>query len=142
MVMQRWDPFRGLRRIDTPANRFWRGFGVGDELAGGVLPVDVVQEDDDVVVRASLPGVKPEDIEVTIEEGRLTIKAEGKAEHEEGHGSYLIRERRAGRFHRALRLPDSLETDKAETRYEDGVLTITFPKMESRKAKRLEIKAT
>ena len=142
MVLERWDPFKELRRIEGAMNRRWRGFGVGGPIVRWAVPLDVVQDDDSIVVHASLPGVKPEDIQVTIEDGVLTIGNEAKSEHKEGNGNYLLRERRSGRFQRTLRLPDTVDTEKAEPHYENGVVTITFPKVESKKAKRLEIKAS
>ena len=106
------------------------------------MPLDVVQEGDNILVHASLPGVKPKDIQVTIENEVLTIAGETRTDHEERNGNYLMRERRVGKFHRSQRLPDTVDTEKAETRYEDGVLTVTFPKVESKRAKRLEVKVT
>lgn len=141
MLLQRRDPFADYRRVNYLANRFWRRQGVGEEISAWAVPLDVVKQDDEVAIHASLPGVKPEDVEVTIEDGVLKINVEGKSESEEQNGNYVIRERRTGKFHRTLRLPDSLDADKAETRYADGVLTITFPKVEAQKAKRLEITA-
>ncbi len=140
MVLQRRDPFRDLRRIENTMDRFWRGFGA-HEAGGWAVPLDVVQDGDSIVIHGTLPGVKAEDISVTIDEGVLEIKAESKTDHEKQNGNYLIRERRAGKFHRVIRLPDSVDADKAETRYEDGVLTVTLPKVEARKAKVLEVKA-
>ena len=87
-----------------------------------------------------MPGVEPEDIKVTIEEGLLIIEGDTRTGHEERDGNYLMRERRAGKFRRSLRLPKTVDTDKVESRYEQGVLTITFPKVESKRARRLEIK--
>ena len=141
MLLQRWDPFRDMRRMDNLANRFWRAYGVGDETAAQALPLDVVQHEEDVVVRASLPGVKTDDVEITVEDGVLTITTADESQPEEQDGRYLVRERRSGKYHRALRLPDTVDADKAQTQYVDGVLTITFPKVEAKKAKRLEIKA-
>ena len=141
MLLQRWDPFRDMRRMDNLANRFWRAYGVGDETAAQALPLDVVQHEEDVVVRASLPGVKTDDVEITVEDGVLTITTADESQPEEQDGRYLVRERRSGKYHRALRLPDTVDADKAETQYVDGVLTISFPKVEAKKAKRLEIKA-
>ena len=104
---------------------------------GWAAPVDVVRQGEDVVVRASLPGIDPDDIRVTLEEDLLTIRGEAK---EEGENGYLMRERRTGSFYRAIRLPDSVDAEKAETLYENGVLSITFPQLEAKKAKQLEIK--
>tara|TARA_B100000315_G_scaffold30301_1_gene25732 strand:+ start:275 stop:703 length:429 start_codon:yes stop_codon:yes gene_type:complete len=140
MVLIRRHPFNQVRRIERGTDRFWRGLGVGEAVEGWALPLDVTHEGDNVVVQASLPGVKPEDIDVTVEDGVLSIKAETGAESEESNGGYLLRERRTGKFLRSLRLPDSVDADQAEPKYENGVLTVTFPKIEAKKAKRLEIK--
>ncbi|MEE8517683.1 MAG: Hsp20/alpha crystallin family protein [Dehalococcoidia bacterium] len=144
MTLERWDPFRELRRMEETVDRRWRGFGpraggpTGDVYAWGI-PLDVVREGDDVVVHASLPGVKPGDVNVTIEENVLTISGTSDSETETSEASYLLRERRTGSFRRTLRLPDSVDADGATSAYEAGVLTITLPKSEQAKAKRLTI---
>ena len=144
MMLARWDPFGEFRRKDRAMSRLWPGFrftGVVGGVDSWAVPLDVVKEGDNIVVRASLPGVGPEDIQVTVEDGLLTIKGEYKTQNEERKGEYLMREHRTGTFHRAVRMPDTVDTDKAESSHEHGVLTITFPKVEGKKAKRLEIKA-
>ena len=147
MILQRWDPFAEMRRFhhtfnrDTFNRRAW-GFPTASTSAFDRrwhIPLDAVEEGDNLVLRASVPGVKPEDIEVTIEDGVLSIKTESKEETEGKEGGYLMRERRSGSFHRSVRLPESVDPDKAESGYENGVLTITLPKTEAKKAKRLEI---
>ena len=144
MVLQRWYPLAEIRRRDDVANRLWRGLGIGgyaSEYVGeGTLPLDVEEGDDILTVRASLPGVAPEDIQVTTEDGVLTIAAESAADGETSEGSYLIKERRSGSFRRSLRLPDNVEAEKAESAYEHGVLTISLPKQEAKKARRVEVK--
>ena len=87
-----------------------------------------------------MPGVAPSDIHVSIEDDVLTIKGETASHFENSEGSYLMRERRNGSFHRSLRLPDTVDHDKAEPHYEHGVLTITLPKAEAKKAKHFEVK--
>ena len=144
MLMQRWNPFVDVRRMEESLDRLWRGFGVGPRLSGhGLrswgLPVDVADEGDTVVVRASLPGVEPDAIHVTTEENVLTIGAEAKGGEEHENGRYLVRERRAGALHRSLLLPDTVDADKAESTCENGVLTITFPKVEAKKARELKV---
>ena len=133
-----------LRGTEDIVNRFWRGFNgrtwAYRRLDERVLPLDVKEEEDNIVVRASLPGVRPEDIQVTTENGVLTIKAESQAEGETTEDGYLIRERRSGAFHRSIRLPDTVDADQADSSYENGVLTISLPKQEAKKAKRLEVK--
>ena len=148
MVLTRWDPLYEIRRARRLANRRWAGFPTFAAVAGYFdgaerqdwsIPLDIVRNGDNVTVKASLPGVKPEDIDVTIEDGVLTIKADTNVEEEREDGGYEVRERRAGSFHRSLRLSDHVDTDKVEPRYENGVLTITLPVAESKKAKHLTV---
>ena len=147
MALVRWDPFAEMRRFHNYFDRnHFDGRRPGSFVTGHhaiknswYIPLDAVEEGDDLLVRASVPGVKPEDIEVTIEDGILSIKGETKDEHEVKDGEYLMRERRSGSFHRSVRLPDTVDADKAETGYENGVLTIKLPKVEAKKAKRLEV---
>ena len=142
MVLQRGNPFSDLRRMQQDMDRLWRGFmptAEHPEMESWAIPLDVAQEGDNIVVHASLPGVKPDDIQVSIENNVLTIKGETKEEKEHKEGDYLMRERRVGSFHRALRLPDTVDTEKAKPYYEDGVLTVAFPKMESKKSKQLKV---
>ena len=143
MVLTRWDPLFEIRRARRLA-----GFSPSVADRGSVetaknhdwtIPVDIVKDGDSVTVQASLPGVKPEEIDVTIEGGVLTIKADTKADVEREQGGYVVRERRSGSFHRSLRLSEHVDTDKVEPRYENGVLTITLPVAESKKAKHLKV---
>src|SRR5688572_32252532 len=123
MVLRRWEPFRELRQMQENMDRLWRSFGPGEGGAGNVenwaIPLDVVQEGDNIIVKASVPGVKPEDIDVSIENDVLTIKGHSKEEREHREGNYLMRVRYTGSFHRALRLPDTVDFDKAQPHYEN-----------------------
>lgn len=144
MVLTRLYPGSDIRRMEDTVERLWRAFG-GKELGscafnGHAVPIDIEQDDENIIIRASLPGVRPEDINVTSEDDVLTIKAETETESEAKDENYLLRERRMGSFHRSLRLPDTIDTARADSQYENGVLTISFPKQEAKKAKRLEIK--
>jgi HSP20 family protein len=140
MAIQRWDPFRDLRMMDDTVNRLWRGYGgVPAAAEDWNLLLDVVQRDDDIVVKASIPGVKAKDIDVSFEDNVLTIKAEKKSDFTNEKSNYLIRERSYGSFYRALRLPESIDSDKIECGFEDGVLTVTLPKAEEKKKKQLKI---
>jgi HSP20 family protein len=125
-------------------NRGWRPFAGatdGAESEGWAIPLDVVEQAGEILVHASIPGVKPEDMDVSIEDNVLTIKAETKLEQERKEGGFLMRELRTGSFHRSLRLPDSVDADNARTNYENGVLTVTLPKADSKKAKHLLVTA-
>lgn len=145
MTMQHWDPMSEIRRMEDMFNRMWKGRGYGlhdgETFERWGIPMDVIEEPNEIVVKASLPAIKPEDIDVTIEDGVLTLKGETKAEHEEKNKNYLMKERAYGTFYRELRLPQSVDTDKVQTRFENGVLTLNFPKLESKKAKQLKIGA-
>jgi HSP20 family protein len=143
MVLRRWDPLLELRQMQENVDRMWRDIGQERGDAGNVenwaIPLDVVQQGDNIIVKASVPGVNPEDIDVSIENDVLIIRGQTKEEREHQEGNYLMRERRSGSFYRALRLPDTLDSDRAQPHYEHGVLSITFPRMESKRAKRLRI---
>ena len=144
-MMQRRTPFNELRQMQDNMDRMWRRFGTfhhedGSGVEAWAAPLDVVADGDDFVVRASLPGVAPENIQVSIEDNVLTIRGETASHFENAEGNYLMRERRSGSFHRSLRLPDTVDQDNAEPRYEHGVLTITLPKAEARKARQFDVK--
>ena len=111
-------------------------------LAAGApvgLAIDVAETDDAYTVRAELPGVKIDDVEITIENNTLSVAGEKSDRHEESDEAYRLTERRYGRFHRALRLPRRVDADAVEAEYTDGVLTITLPKCETAKARRIEV---
>jgi HSP20 family protein len=143
MVMMRWNPYEELRRMREEMDRRWGGnyptIEGDDEIERWTIPLDVVEEENNLIVHATMPGVKPEDIDVTLEDNIVTIKGKTETEEEHKEGEYLMREHRTGAFHRMLRLPGVVDTEKARTTYENGVLTITFPKAEAKKAKRLNV---
>jgi len=140
MVMQRWDPFRDLRQMDETVNRLWHGFGgVPTGTEDWNISLDVVQRPDEIVVKASVPGVKPETIDLAIEDNILTIRAERKPDFEDEKSVYLIQERPTGSFYRALRLPETVDANKIQSTYENGVLTINLPKAEEKKRKPIRI---
>ncbi len=106
----------------------------------GTLPLDIYETDDSVIVKAAIPGVKAEDIDISVAGDVLTIKAETQEEQEVEADSYLRRERRYGLCRRSVTLPGGLETDKAEADYQNGILTLTFPKAEELKPKTIKVK--
>jgi HSP20 family protein len=140
MVMQRWDPFRDLRQMDESVNRMWRGFGGAPaSTEDWNISLDVVQRPDEIVVKASIPGVKPETIDLAIEDNILTLRADRKPDFEDEKSVYLIQERPTGSFYRALRLPETVDSSKVQSNYENGVLTIILPKAEEKKKKQIKI---
>ncbi len=145
MVLRHWDPFHDLRRMHGELNRYRNGLPAWDgprEPDTWAIPVDVVREGEEIVVHASLPGVDPDDIEVSVEDSILTIKGSTKVSGETEEGKevdYLVKERRTGSFRRTLRLPKTADTDKARRHYDNGVLTVSFPRLESKKVKRIKV---
>lgn len=87
--------------------------------------IDVLTRDGDVVIRAELPGVKQEDVDITLSQGLLTISGKSGEEHEEERGGYYVRERRQGSFRRSISLPEGTDESKIQARFEDGVLEVT-----------------
>ena len=138
-TIQRWDPFRELLGIQDAIGRPWRRSALPTRASSWVLPVDVREDENAFEISASVPGVPKDDIDVAVEHGVLTIQAKtGDADTAAGDG-YLLRERRAGSFYRALRLSDRVDAAAATSRYADGVLTVTVPKLETSKPKRIEV---
>ena len=142
-MLDRHDPFGrglGLRqvmdRLLEDAVVMPRG-GDGQGWAGPVL--NVYEDGDTLVVEAQLPGMKPEDLDINVEQGVLTISGQTTAEEERKERSYLIREHRSGRFSRSLRLPATYDADACQAEFEHGVLRLSFPKSEAAKPRRIQI---
>jgi len=143
MNLVRWEPFADLRYMMDRAFEdsarpvsLRRGFS---EIPS--VPLDMYQTADDVVVKATIPGINPEDVDITITGDVLTIKGEDKVEEEKMDADYFYRERRFGSFTRTINLPADLQTDKAEASFENGVLTLSIPKAEEIKPKQIKVKA-
>ena len=107
-----------------------------------LVALDVYATDDDLVVEANLPGVKPEEVDITVEGNTLTIAGETRSARKDEEGSTLIQEIRRGPFSRTLTLPDGLEADKATATFEDGVLTLRVPKAAQAKPRQIKIAPT
>lgn len=118
-----------------------RGWGFPSEM-GASLPLDVTNTADALVVEAALPGIRPEEVEITVEDGTLTIQAESKTERQETQGETLISEIRRGSMSRTVALPTGLEPDKATATFEHGVLRLTFPRAEAVKPRQIRISPT
>jgi HSP20 family protein len=140
----RWDPFREIADLQSTMDQFFnRGVGrilARENGADSYFPLDLYETEEDVVVKASLPGARPEDVNVSVNGDVLTIKAETKAESEEKQPNYYRQERRFGVMQRALQLPVRVDADKANADFEHGVLTLHLPKAEEARPKTIEIK--
>ena len=108
---------------------------------GVALPLDVHETADDIVVSAALPGVKAEDVDITITGQNLVLRGEMKADESVERDQYLYSERRFGSFSRSIQLPVRVEGDKADATFEDGVLTLRIPKAEEVKPRQIRIQA-
>ena len=112
-----------------------------EEMAGSLTPrMDVVERDGEFVVRTDLPGIKKEDINITLENGLLTISGEAKEETEEKEGGQVIRqERRYGKYMRSLRVATPIDEKRVKANYKDGVLELVLPKAEEAKPKKITV---
>jgi HSP20 family protein len=142
----RWDPFAEMAALRHTVDRLfddvrpWRIVNPG-EGADGFFPIDLYETADDVVVRASIPGAAPEDIDISVTGEVLTLKGEVKASHEEEDHNYFRRERRTGTFVRQFSLPSEVDSGRADAVFENGVLTLTLPKAEAVKPKTIKVQA-
>jgi len=143
----RWEPFRDLISLREAMDRLFEESFVRPRagwlapLGAESLALDVYETDQDVVVKSSVPGVKPEDIDITITGDTLTIKGETKAEEKVEKANYIRQERRYGAFSRSVTLPTSIVAEQAKAEFEHGVLTLTLPKAEEVKPKSIKVKA-
>ncbi|HEX6543922.1 MAG TPA: Hsp20/alpha crystallin family protein [Ktedonobacterales bacterium] len=144
MALDRWDPWRDMASMREAMERmiqenFLRPAGSIIPAVRGMVPLDVVEKDDAFEVRASLPGIKPEDVQITVQGDTLTIRGETKAEQERKEENWLLRERRSGSVYRSITLPSALDADRATARFEQGVLILDIPKSEKAKAKQIPL---
>jgi HSP20 family protein len=149
MAIERWRPFRLLYRrwpeeeMEDIFDRFERMFGVPAprHRGGGWAPlVEMFDRKDEVLMRADLPGVKKEDIRVSVTGDVLSIEGERKAEEEVKEEDYYCCERTYGKFYREILLPAGVKKEKIESEYKDGILEIHIPKAEEVKPKEIEVK--
>ena len=142
-MLTRWDPFQemlNLRRtvdrfFDNVSDREWQPMQWG-------LAVDVVENKEDFVIKASVPGINPDDLDVSYADDTLTIKGEVKSDSENKEDQYHLRERHYGAFARSISLPTKIKGDAIEANYQNGVLTLRLPKAEEVKPKRIAIKVS
>jgi len=144
MAIERWDPFQEAVSLREAMNSllqdsFVRPGAGGPQGGFSALPLDICETENDFVIKASLPGVKPEDVDITVQGDTLTIRAESKAEEDKKGEHWHFRERRYGGLQRSVSLAAPVDSDKAQAHYEHGVLTLTLPKSEAAKPKQIRI---
>jgi HSP20 family protein len=140
----RWEPMRDMITLrEAMDNLFDEAFTRPSGMTTGlrVPAVDMYQTENEVVVRATLPGMKAEDVQISVTGDMLTIKGETRENSKVDEKAYHVREQRYGAFERSLGLPTAVVSDKAKADFEDGILTISLPKAEEVKPKTITVKA-
>lgn len=139
----RFEPMREMITLREAMDRLFNDAFTPSSFSGGLqIPaVDLYQTDDEVVVKASLPGLKADDVQITITGEMLTLKGEFKQKEDVKEKAYHLREQRYGLFERTFALPTEVVSDKAKAEFENGILTITLPKAEEVKPKMITVKA-
>lgn len=145
MPIVRWDPFRELVELRDEIGRWFEGTLDRErrerKTAAWAPDVDIKETDKEILVRADLPGMRQEDIDVSIDENQLVIKGERKMEKEEKEKDYVRVERSYGSFYRSFSLGTPIKEDQVKATYKDGVLEVVLPKAEVKKAKKIQITA-
>lgn len=147
MALIRWDPTRELTSLQSEMNRLFTSFfdtptqsgANGGALRRWIPPMDLVETDEQFVLRADLPGLSEEDVSIEMEDSVLTISGERKAEHEDRKEGYYRVERAYGAFARSLTLPEGVDADAVAATFDKGVLEVRIPKPEERKPRKVAI---
>jgi len=145
--LTRWEPEREMMTLRQAMDRLFDDaftrpfFSIRDGGSTGSSPaIDMYQTENDVVVKAALPGIKPDEVQINVTDNILTIRGETKYEEETKQKSWHIREHRWGTFERSVMLPTGVMSDKAKADFDNGILTITLPKSEEMKPKTITVK--
>jgi HSP20 family protein len=145
MALARWEPFEGLASLRREMDRLFENFfesgprGLGN-LSAWEPAVEVADTKDTVVVKAQVPGIPKDNIQVHVTDDSITLKGEMKEEEKKEEKNYTRREFRYGAFSRTIALPAAVQADKATAQLKDGVLEITIPKSEKAKMKEIPIR--
>jgi HSP20 family protein len=135
-MMTRWDPFSELARME---DRWLRGRG---EQGGFAPAVDVYEEKEAITLLAELPGIKPEDVQITVEKGVLTVQGERRQERDETRGAYHRMERSYGHFSRSFVLPEYVDPNAVEANMDAGLLRLRLPKQPAAKPRQIPVRTT
>ena len=145
--LTRWEPAREMMTLREAMDRlfddaFTHPFSLSREGGSNWSSpaIDMYQTNDEVVVRAALPGIKPDEVQINVTGDVLTIRGETKQEAEKQDKSWQIREHRWGAFERSVRLPTGVIADKAKAEFDNGILTISLPKSEEVKPKMISVR--
>jgi len=146
MSIVRWSPFREVEAMHNEMNRLFSRFGGfdGDQKNGGqwMLTVDVIETPETLKLKAALPGIDPQDVNIEVNDRTLTIMAERRQDNTVEEGSYQWIEHQYGTFSRSVSLPRYADTEKIEARYINGMMELTIPKKESAKPRRITLQTS
>ena len=146
MAIVRWEPFRELSSLQTEMNRLFNAAfenqGNGPSTRRWTPAMDLLETDDEFVLRADLPGMSESDVSIELEDNVLTLSGERKAEHEEKREGFYRVERASGAFTRSLTLPKGVDPEGVHASFDRGVLEVRIPKPEQRKPRKISISAT
>jgi HSP20 family protein len=145
-VITRWDPFHNLSALQEQVNRLFDSKfsqnGDSSALSAWAPSVDAYETENELVIKADLPGTTEKDLDVRFENNLLTIGGERKFEQEVKEENYLRMERSYGSFHRTFSLPNTVDAQAIQAQYTDGVLTVTLPKRAESKPKQVKVNVT
>ena len=142
MPIARWDPFSDMVQLRDEIGRWFEGVSERGKDRKSVVwapDVDIKENDKEVQIKADLPGMKLEDIDVSVDDNQLVIKGERKTEREEKEKDYIRVERSYGSFYRSFNIGVPVKADEIKASYKNGVLEINLPKAEVKKPKKIEI---
>ena len=146
MTLVRWDPARELGTLQTDLDRVFDAFFGGGTANGAPRrwnpAMDLAETEEHLVLKADLPGLDRDDVEIEITDGVLTVSGERKTEHEDSSSGFHRIERSYGRFSRSLALPQGVDADQVQAEFDQGVLEVRIPKPAERKPHRVEIGAS
>jgi HSP20 family protein len=147
MALIRWEPVREIQTVQNEMNRLFNTFFDSPSPTNGgqtamrrwIPAMDVVETDDHFVLRADLPGLSENDVNIELEDNVLTVSGERKAEHEQRNEGYYRVERASGSFSRSLTLPEGVKADGIQASFDSGVLEVRIPKPEQQKPRKVQI---
>ncbi len=145
MSMIRWDPAQDLMSLKRAMDKLFEesvsrpvGFTIG--LGSGDFPIDIIQSENYLIIKAALPGVRPEDVDISVTGDILTIKAERKEEGDFKDKDYIRKENQYGTISRKIPVPKSVEVNKADATFDNGMLTLSIPRSEEEKPRHINIR--
>ena len=139
--MTRWDPFNDVLKLNTAMDQLLNSAFVPSFMrtSPASLPIDVIENDDAFIVKAVIPGINPQDLDIQVSDQVVTLRGQWQESAAPQGATFHLRERATGRFERTFQLPLPVNTDAVEAQYEYGILTLTLPKAEVVKPRRITV---